>query len=267
MKILLLITLINAVTGQHLKKSTIQKIDHSPGIYFERMQDIKFPVAQWKVLVFINHESLDFKPEPMKAILKEMLKTCENSQGGEPTKHFCRVFNKRLDLLRARLDHLVSLFYEIADTMEEVEEAETQDTSKIRTISKRSAPLAFIGSISHVLFGTLSEDEGKFYSEKINELFKGQVRLAHLAKENIHIVQHKLNQFEERLNTQEKAMNLAFAKLKKIQGISDLSNIYGLTTFELNLSAVTNEISRGFSTYFFLFRYKNVKSASGAMFE
>ena len=108
-RILTLLLFINTNMGQEY-----------PGIYFERMQDIKFEIAEWKVLVFIDHRTLQYKPDPMRKIMRESHKKCIQLQG-KPTQFFCTLFGERLKLLEIRLDHLDSTHAEIIDTMEEVE--------------------------------------------------------------------------------------------------------------------------------------------------
>lgn len=80
----------------------------------------------------------------------------------------------------------------LIDSMEEVETANLTDLPIASTIKKRHAPFGFIGGISKALFGTLSETDGQYYDEKITELFKGQSELAHIARKETHLVQHKL---------------------------------------------------------------------------
>ena len=250
MNVLLLVTLVTAALGQHSEnKVTIQKIDHIPGIYFERMLDIRFEVAEWKVLVFIDHRSFQYKPGPMRKIMDETKAICSDLQSSSSTKYFCRIFQERLKLLETRIDHLNSIHGEIIDTMEEVETMETTDTAQISTIQKRSAPLGFLGSLSHVLFGTLTEEEGKYYTEKINELFKGEVRLAHLAKKNMHIVHQKLQNFEDRINKQEKEISSAIDNLKKVKDLNNLESVWQFTGFEIKFTAITNGIESALNLY------------------
>ena len=246
---LLLVLNASMALNTSVSQEYIEKIDHNPGIYFERMQDIRFEIAEWKILVFTDHRSLEYKPDAMRKIMRESHKKCMQLQG-KPTQHFCTLFEDRLKLLETRLEHLDSTHAEIVDTMEEVEsKTQSQDNSVIKTIRKRSAPLGFLGSLGHLLFGTLTEEEGNFYTTKINELFKGQVKLAHLAKQNMHLVHQKIEGFEEKINEQEKRISIAIDKLKKITHLTDLSSIWEYVTFDREFTSITNNIESALNLY------------------
>ena len=103
------------------------------------------------------------------------------------------------------INNRTKVYYdELISSMKEVESIDYSMPSKHM---KRGAPFSFIGSLSRTLFGTLTEEEGQKYNTKINELFKGQKKIAEIANEESHLVEYELDGIEKEINTTKKMIN------------------------------------------------------------
>ena len=175
----------------------VQSLNPNPGIYYERIQDIRYMETDWKIIIFINIKPLHYDAYHFTRTLQKLRDSCIHNQD---YPDLCDSLMKRIYYIDAINKATMNLYNILIDTMKEVEESETIPTPKAPTV-KRSAPFGFIGSISRTLFGTLNEKDGEYYNKKIEELFMGETTLAKLAKEETHIVQHQLASVNKELTT------------------------------------------------------------------
>ena len=133
--------------------------------------------------------------------------------------------------------------------MKEVQESEMIPTSKAPSV-KRSAPFGFIGSISRTLFETLNEKDGEYYNKKIEELLKGEITLAKLAKEETHIVQHQLASVNKELDNIKLSMNQSLKIYeKKIVEMGDISDKWHHFEVNRRFTETTNAIETALHLY------------------
>lgn len=149
----------------------ITKLDRSPGIYFERLPDIRYLQTSWKIISFINLDHLNFNSTYLHTTINRTQNYCHKED--DKQAWMCKVLTQRLDYARTRINTLTRIYDGFKDTMREVEPVRPTDVAPPSAIKKRSAAFGFIGSVSRALFGTLTEEDGKYYDQQIADIFKG----------------------------------------------------------------------------------------------
>ena len=216
MVIIFLLWLISICEAQTKTHYTIP-IDNNPGIYFERIKDIRYTQTDWKILVYIDTNPIHFDAAGMYSTIYQVNQTCTNSIR-------CRFIFKRLEFIWARI-HKVRETHEILiDIMKEVEGQDPTD-SIIKTVPKRSAPLSFIGNLERLIFGTLSEEDADHYNQEIDKLSKSQVDLAKLGREEAHLVRHKMATIEKEIAIIKESVNTTLTQIQNYtKEYTDITN-------------------------------------------
>ncbi|OXU17775.1 hypothetical protein TSAR_015461 [Trichomalopsis sarcophagae] len=120
----------------------------------------------------------------------------------------------------------ITLTTRIEYTSHEIQKVNPTEKQFPTTIQKRSALHGFIGSLSKSLFGTLLEADGEYLTDQINQLFKGQLKLAKIAKEDAHIVKHKISSIESQFNETRKILNETIQEYRmNARKLNDLDDI------------------------------------------
>ncbi|XP_023289352.1 uncharacterized protein LOC111674183 [Orussus abietinus] len=88
------------------------------------------------------------------------------------------------------------------------------EISNRNRLSKRGAPLSFVGTISKALFGTLSSEDAEYYNQQLNQLEMDQSHLSQIVGNQTHIVRSEFQNIHQRLDnlTQETTRCLEVAK-------------------------------------------------------
>lgn len=197
------------------KNYTITPIEHNAGLYFEKLKNIRFSPATWKVLIFLNTTSL----WPKNQFLTDVINDIENSWICRENTYTCKYENNRVASFKKRLEDLRNTRENVLNLINEVEVVTPADASVLETMrKKRFVPFGFIGSIAKYAFGTLTEDDGEQYLKKIEQLNNGQTELATLARQQAHVVEHELGTTKSRLERLEKAVQQQFEVLTRIRG-------------------------------------------------
>ena len=124
-----------------------------------------------------------------------------------------------------------------------MKEVESIDYSMSSKHAKRGAPFSFIGSLSKTLFGTLTEEEGQKYNTKINELFKGQKKIAELANEESHLIEHELAGMEKEINRTKEMINEAVQMfVNRSQKLTDMTSIWQNSEMYMRFTRTINAI-------------------------
>lgn len=74
---LLVILAMTIRFGNTEKLYSIRTLDGEPGIYYEKMQDIRDTQADWKIVVFIDRNPLGFNSTTLTNILKNVKGMCD----------------------------------------------------------------------------------------------------------------------------------------------------------------------------------------------
>ena len=238
----LLLTLAIIMMGNATHK--IQPLTNSPGIYFERIQDLYYTETDWKVLVFIDIAPMQYNTSLITQTLQTIKEKCLKTQ---KDPFFCNVLLERMNYIQKINNRTQGYYDELLNSMKE---AESIDYSMPSKHMKRGAPFSFIGSLSKTLFGTLTEEEGHIYNTKINELFKGQKKIAEIANEESHIVEHELAKIEKEINqTKEQIKGAVQLFANRANELTDMTNIWHNSEMYMRFTQTINALETALIIY------------------
>ncbi|XP_072935016.1 uncharacterized protein [Epargyreus clarus] len=182
--------------------SQITPIAHSPGLFYDHLDNTYSYNDFWNVITHIDMVSMEPHLNNIEKQIKKTLDICIKFQLNEIFQ--CKdVFSPIEALLQSNFIKLYSLSHLVS--------ADSPNRFK------RS--LEFGGEILKFLFGTLDADDARKYDAAINACQTSETELFRLMKENIHVVKSTINTFNtslNRLNKNEHRLNSQIDRLNDI---------------------------------------------------
>lgn len=173
----------------------IQQITNRAGIYYEPMHEVHFTRTEWRLTTFIDLRPFE-NHQPTFSEVPVMEHACRPY-----LEDHCKSLIDKEDLiLKSTLINKYLLYIRKQKGIEP-------------TISRRSVPFGFIGTISKSLFGTLTTDDAEYFNTEIDKLYQDQKKMAILARNQTHIVRSELHDIAERLSELEKEHNRKWKNL------------------------------------------------------
>nr|XP_049697648.1 uncharacterized protein LOC126054848 [Helicoverpa armigera] len=173
---LCLSTLSSPITCEY-----VSSIVSSPGVYFDKLLDIKFTNSDWNVIAYVdighvqpNLDKVEFLFEKLNVFCNSLASSkiqsdCINSLSALKTRHILNV------------SKFSSVSYLLVD-------------EKPHMRFKRGL-MDFGGSLLKTIFGTLDSEDAVRFSKAIDEVQTDEKRLAHLMKDNIHVIKSTISYF------------------------------------------------------------------------
>ena len=158
----------------------LEPISESPGLYYEHVGEARLSTSEWKILSYVNLAQVNTNFDVVKRYAKFTVDFCrahERSDWANLTE--CRTTITQVDRKIAKLELIKGTLMDLTKW----------DSSSLRF---RRRLFGFIGTISHTLFGTLDEEDGKFYTDKISQLEQEQASFLRLSKEQVVLVKTTL---------------------------------------------------------------------------
>lgn len=155
-------------------------INSSPGLYYENIGNLNLYNDKWKLVIYLDLFNYHNEYKMIlyyRNILETFCKLAE-SRGLE---------NNECDSLKQTTEYFLKDINTNDKIILEMLGADVQSRSRIRR-----GLLNIIGSISKTLFGTLDEEDAKFFDSQIQKLKNNQNHLTKLLKEQTSIVQSTL---------------------------------------------------------------------------
>ncbi|XP_013196661.2 uncharacterized protein LOC106139710 [Amyelois transitella] len=205
------------------RSENIQPITHSSGLYFDPTSTVYFYDDFWNVVTHV--EILPIEPYLLKIkdSITHVSNYCEKAQNIGLDINCQDVINPLQILVNSNQLKLDSLSHLVSET-----------DSKNR--HKRA--IEFIGEIMKFFFGTLDADDARKYDEAINSCQQNEHEVFSLMKDNIHVVQSTIKNFNisiKQLNDNEFRINKQLSKLEYI-----MQQNTKLTTNSINLSKINS---------------------------
>lgn len=247
MLLFVFVCLVVTTAAQEGQNYFLQSIDENPGIYFEKYPDFKFSNANWKVIVILEITKNAFDWPLYNKAIQEINTTCKpNDHPGQ-----CANILKPLLPLEKRVQRLRERYYSLTDNLLDIEPTrEENNESATRYITKRYAPFGFIGSISRMLFGTLTDEDAQYYVSRFSELKTNQLNIANVVREQFHIVNSNIMKTDTELQN---LKNNLFEKIALINNtwsaIEGLTHAYEVLHYGSAIEAVIEEIDLNLQTY------------------
>jgi hypothetical protein len=156
---------------------TLERYDGSTRIYFENKGQVHLYNTEWQVIVYIDLKGISNQSNEIERYIKHIDKLCQEIvvQNWTDCYHFLEISRKKLQQIK-RAENLVA---DITDR-------------KLYKIRRRRNVFNFIGEISKVLFGTMDNDDAKYYNEQIRQFEENSDDITKLLKQELIVVKSTL---------------------------------------------------------------------------
>jgi hypothetical protein len=146
---------------------SIEKYDESPGVYYENKGVAVLYNVAWKTIVYVNLNKTDNETLVMRQDVHHVDKLCQMSiiRNWAGSAHFGNDARERLN--------------QLTKTEGLPKEITGQGTGGKR---KKRGVFNFIGEVSKILFGTMDDDDAKYYNEQIKLFEQNSRGYEHVAK-------------------------------------------------------------------------------------
>ncbi|XP_044571170.1 uncharacterized protein LOC123257198 [Drosophila ananassae] len=213
--------LTNAVPAIRDSKYGFEEIPKSSSIYLDPMGDIEVVSSSWNLVIYYDMEAYFEMIHKGKNIITKMRLVCEKLHG----------FEDQCNLI-------------LENTLKQILELE-ENNKLFMTHNKsrqRRAPFEFIGSLYHILFGVMDEDDRVQMEENMKNLLNNQESLKELSKKQTSLVDSTTNILKkttEEVNTHFRSMNKRIENMTVI-----LQESYYVYKESIKFFMVTKELSR-----------------------
>jgi hypothetical protein len=189
-----------------LQSQSIEEVSSKTGLYFDEVGTMRFFPTKWKVVTYNNLEPTRELWQQTKTHQKRVIELCKRIKDRKWYLYTdCVAFDQYARSKSEYVDNLKDLIIEYL----------VNDDGISGHRMKRGV-LNFVGEISKVLFGTLTQSDAKTYNEYISELEKEQQEFLHLAREQMTVVKTTItsvNSTLQRVNLNEKTLEDGFSRL------------------------------------------------------
>jgi hypothetical protein len=205
---------------------SVERYDESPGIYYEKCGVAVLYNTEWKTLVYVNLSSIDSEALSIRRYIHHEDMMCQLSVIRNWTA--CAHFG---DEARAKLNEL------------------TRAESLVRDITgqqmgnrKKRGVFNFIGELSKIIFGTLDEDDAKFYNDQIKLFERDSEDVTALLKQQLSVVKSSLGAVNNTLVDVEYNEQVLREGVRKVTEYT--SSLRAETSENLNLVNTKIEVER-----------------------
>ncbi|XP_031783870.1 uncharacterized protein LOC116417003 isoform X1 [Nasonia vitripennis] len=181
----------------------LTELKQNPGIYYEYMGEVKIERVKWKIAV-----TLDFGKwnDPIIWREKQMFKvvtTCNEQLSKQECKEFLSIdkFELSIKTLKSLQEDLHIFF------ASEAAISDNRFTPYTHALSKRGAPLEFIGWTSRQLFGTMDAGDRDQLNQDVDRLYEKTSNISTLLASQTHIVKSNLESLHQKLDDTQKTLH------------------------------------------------------------
>ena len=144
---------------------TVQQFKESPGLYYDHTGEAQLYNTEWKVVTYINLETVDNNFRTVKNYAQMSIDFCKKHE-----HKFWINYTGCLNSIR-QTDRPIK---EVNDLKLLLTQLTRNEPDLIHTRNKRGV-FNFIGGISKILFGTLDNEDANYYTDKISHLENEQL--------------------------------------------------------------------------------------------
>jgi hypothetical protein len=204
------ITLVLIKWYKVLQAQEVDEIQSKTGIYFDEVGTLIFYPMKWKMVTCINLEPTRELWRQTKIHQKRVSEFCQKIKS-KNWYHYtdCGNFEQYMTSKNKYMDNLKDL----------VDEYMTTNVQNQNRRSKRGV-LNFVGEVSKILFGTLTQSDARRYNEHIQEVEREQKEFLHLSKEQMTTVKTTTASVNSTLKKVNKNENILREGLKKLYNYS-----------------------------------------------
>ncbi|KAF9797658.1 hypothetical protein SFRURICE_017853 [Spodoptera frugiperda] len=164
----------------------LMRILSSPGLYFDKLLDIKFTNSDWNVIAYVDISHVQPNLDKVEFLFEKLNVFC-NSLTSSKIQTDCI---NSLSALKNRHILNVSKFSSISYLL--VDEKPSRRPKR--------GLMDIGGTLLKTIFGTLDSDDAVKFSKAIEEVQTDEKRLAHLMKDNIHVIKSTISYFNNTIS-------------------------------------------------------------------
>jgi hypothetical protein len=180
---------------------SIEKYDESPGVYYESKGTAVLYNVAWRTIVYVDLTKIDNETMILKQYVNHVDVLCQNTVIRNWTR--CAHFGNDA---RERLNQLTK-------TENLLKEITGQETGGKR---KKRGVFNFIGELSKILFGTMDDDDAKYYNDQIKLFEQNSEDITTLLKQQLSVIRSSLGAVNSTLMDVEYNENLMKEGISKI---------------------------------------------------
>jgi hypothetical protein len=190
---------------------TLEKYELSPGIYFESTGEVSLYNTEWKVVVYVDLKGVKTQSEEIENYIKHVNKLCNEIavQNWTDCYHFSETAKDRL----MQIKKTEGLILDITDP-------QSNQTRRMRGIFN------FVGEISKILFGTMDDEDARYYNEQIERFEENSDDITELLKEQLYVVKSSLGSVNNTLT------DIEYNQEKVRKGLHDITDYLRASTSE-----------------------------------
>lgn len=166
---------------------SVQKIDNSPGLYYEHCGETQLYNTQWRLVTYLNLSRLGEIFDRLTRYTHLTSDLCAKEQLQYKNKTLCAVSVNRMVKQLESVKHVQDVIVDVS-------------ANKSNRRKRSIFPLNIIGQLSKILFGTLDEEDADYYNKKITKLEGEQLDFLRLSKEQIFVVKSTLETNNRSIN-------------------------------------------------------------------
>lgn len=244
MYVLVLHFLLLSVT--HATHFIVNNFSHSPGIYYDKVNNVKFTNSNWKLVTYLDVDTFDEKIDFVDSAYAKSQKSCYDLAALEKTT----LCESSLNLISIAINSLKSRQSELKHLLG-------------YHVQKRGLFNA-IGTIFKTLTGVLDNDDAEFIHTSIDKINANELQFKQLLKSQVQIVKSTIQNFNKTmisLNANRKTLNKNIILIQKLaeatqRDISDIKTIIKLEQnfqlLELMISETESELNTLINAILFL---------------
>lgn len=185
----------------------VSTIQGSPGLYFDKLLDVKFTNNEWNVITYIDIGHIKPNLDKIEFLFEKVNLFC-NTFPSSKIQNDC--INSLSALKNQHLNNInkfSSISYLLAD-------------EKSNRRSKRGL-MDFGGSLLKTFFGTLDAEDALKFSKAINDVQSDEKQLSHLMKDNIHVIKSTISSFNNSISKVNENEKHLMENMKIIQDVME----------------------------------------------
>jgi hypothetical protein len=210
---------------------TLDKYDDSTGIYYKNKGQVNLYNTEWQVVVHHDLKGISIQSTEIDKYVKHANRLCQELaiQNWTDCYHFSEISKEKLEQIK-RTENLIM---EISD-------------HRFQRTRKRRGVFNFIGEISKVLFGTLDNEDAKYYNEQIKHFEENSEDFTKLLKQQLIVVRSSLGAVNNTLTDMEynlKKVENALIQIKSFLNSTTAEGQKNINTLEAKIT-VENHIAK-----------------------
>ena len=184
----------------------VEEFEESPGLFYVDRGTVNLCSATWKTIIYVNLEEENLEIDSLRAYIDHVNKLCSSIEIRNWTG--CSQFRSSVTDCFRHLENSAGILTDIIV----IKNGESR---------LRRGILNFVGKISKILFGTLDENDAKYYDEQIRQFEHNSEDTTELLKQQVYVIKSTLGALNVTLADVEHNDKLVKQELVDIQTYLD----------------------------------------------